>query len=1440
MPPFARDATGSRIPLSYVLKHNALIMRIRRGAAAPTYPILIDPYIAEDQRYWNSSYGTSPYGTPDFNGWQYVSSPAGYFGGTAGNVGNQPSAYGTVYFGNGLTIGTYTGQYPANSIGTWYFIAPGSGAEAAHIFKADFADVYNVPAYSSTFGANSSCDVAQISSQSGVTDPGLVYGGGNPSGSYTNGPYVYCGLDSADYIVECLSSCTSPVSGNPALGTAANQAAFGIDVPSNTNITYNGWVFMGGSLIFESDNYPPHIDTSGVPTGWVAHANVSVAATDYGVGTYSVSASAPGWAGSTAGPPASCYSNSGGNNNGSQGGTPGSPNTGDRNHRCPIATPLPLSFSTDSMPEGSYALGVSSSDVVGNTANASRTINIDRAAPTATVHVPSPASHTATISGNVSDPLGPGANADSGVASLALAITPTGSENWQPICPGTAPNAAGQYSCAWDSTTVQDGQYTIRAVVADGAGNTTTVTTSVTVDSTPPTITDYSGGLNDNEDAAVGRPSTAFTVSAADSTSGVASIELLVDGADSSQKYLWAASSCPAGACSASHQLTVDTSQLASGNHQLSIVVRDFAGNSYTDGWTFVVSPAAPTVTVTGPASANGAILPPYGRSLVMAATEPNSGQPGFGISGATLSIDGSVYQTYDAGCDSGTCDWVASEDLDGANLSDGKHQFALAVTDFAGNTTTKNWTVVVDSTPPTISTSGTLTALGNGPAMLPAYTLHVDAADAGTGVTDIQVLVDNTVQGETSQQCAAGGCSLSYDFIYNTAQYGSGQHLVVVRATDAAGVDEETVLVVNPSAGSLPGPLQSLGCSGAAPTTVTGGTTATPATAKSSLQQYFSAGLADPSSTTDAAGGTVLPALTSQSWGFSATGGEVQTGLAASPAGAVQAGPSSSALCIAPSEEGASAGSLASVGNDAALAPNFLPSTDLVERGTPMGEQSLLQLRDAQAPTSLKWTVNLGSDDSLVAEGPHAVAVVTADSSQPTGSGSGPAPSDGSPTGNADDTTPGGYTPFPALPASQIDPPVAGMAAPPVAGEVASNTLSLAQTPNSAAQLAGELGVFNGAQERTTGTVRGLLWVPATIDATGASVPTTLSISGNIITETLTPGSTVTYPLLIDQEVVAPDASQSAATGGSSGTAGPNLGQSATSASSSGNRSFTSSESGVGCTGNSNAAKLVATTDVVASGNIVCLSNNGTNPIQFEVCIRRSTSRGKYTDYKCVPAPIHVTSSPNGYAARISIRKQCYPGNAIYLTKVRFTLRDNRSVDHRYNYNQDGYAQGDCGQADIWRANAQQGRSSFRNNLLNGGSLPDDHAKSPGLTGWQAHHIVPVLERGASEAQALALRCGVPPNQAVNGVFLRGPSLRAAGELPQKSQHNAPAYKRLDDSDQQRAYHPSLQGYQPYFNYVASNLGPLFNSNGVCTGNWQAAMNGMLTDLLINAAPHR
>jgi VCBS repeat protein len=130
----------------------------------------------------------------------------------------------------------------------------------------------------------------------------------------------------------------------------------------------------------------------------------------------------------------------------------------------------------------------------------------------------------------------------------------------------------------------------------------------------------------------------------------------------------------------------------------------------------------------------------------------------------------------------------------------EGINTYTASATDLVGNhdsTHDQTWQVKVDNSAPTMQLSGPLwdargTTLADG-----QYNLHVSAndgatdgnpADARSGVQSIEISVDGEQQDFVDQDCAAGSCSMSRDWTFDTSAYSGGQHTVEVDVIDQVG----------------------------------------------------------------------------------------------------------------------------------------------------------------------------------------------------------------------------------------------------------------------------------------------------------------------------------------------------------------------------------------------------------------------------------------------------------------------------------------------------------------------------------------------------------------------------------------------------------------------------------------------------------------------------
>ena len=209
-----------------------------------------------------------------------------------------------------------------------------------------------------------------------------------------------------------------------------------------------------------------------------------------------------------------------------------------------------------------------------------------------------------------------------------------------------------------------DGVHSVSFQSTDQAGNSSTISQSIKVDTTPPTLSFSSNGTEGNSGWHISQVETSILSS--DSVSGIDHIEYSYNGGS------W----------------QTGTSVISNdGVNTIDARVYDLAGNVSTDTLEVKVDTSAPSLDPIIPAvnGLNGWIV---GPSVSVSA---NSSDLGSGLASALVSVDGGEWQ-------------------DSAVLPDGESTVVFKVEDAAGNIATTSRTLKIDTTAPDLSfsTSGT------------------------------------------------------------------------------------------------------------------------------------------------------------------------------------------------------------------------------------------------------------------------------------------------------------------------------------------------------------------------------------------------------------------------------------------------------------------------------------------------------------------------------------------------------------------------------------------------------------------------------------------------------------------------------------------------------------------------------------------------------------
>ena len=277
-----------------------------------------------------------------------------------------------------------------------------------------------------------------------------------------------------------------------------------------------------------------------------------------------------------------------------------------------------------------------------------------------------------------------------------------------------------------------DGIHTVALSATDNAGHVTQTTQSFSIDTVTPVLNiSLSGsmGLNNWYISNV-----TITPSASDSGSGLASLEVSVDGS-----------------AFTNYQSPITFSD---GIHSYQFRATDNAGNIIESGQTLNIDTTTPALnlTTTGTTGLNG-----WYRStaqITALGTDSTSG-----VAKIEVSTDGSAFLPYTTP----------------VTVNDGQHNYQFKVTDNAGNVTQSTKAVKVDTVTPSLSLnlSGTR---GQNDWYVSSTSVTPTAADATSGVASLEVSQDGSAY-----------------TAYQSTSFSDGLHNYRFKATDNAGNVTET-----------------------------------------------------------------------------------------------------------------------------------------------------------------------------------------------------------------------------------------------------------------------------------------------------------------------------------------------------------------------------------------------------------------------------------------------------------------------------------------------------------------------------------------------------------------------------------------------------------------------------------------------------------------------
>jgi len=416
---------------------------------------------------------------------------------------------------------------------------------------------------------------------------------------------------------------------------------------------------------------------------------------------------------------------------------------------CPSPTTLA------SLADGVHTLDARARDLAGNldASPASWTWTVDATAPTVSLTYPAPG---ALVTGVVT--LTATATDASGAPTVAFQVSPAGLNDWTTV------------TSSWDTATVADGRFDVRAVATDLAGNTATATSlDVLVDNTAPdvSITSPAGGyVNAASPSPFGLAATA-----ADAGAGVASVEFLQRVDTASPCASLSASWSSIGLDSAD-PFAASWTLPADGQYVLCALASDAAGHTRA-----TTTPV--TVDRTDPVALIDAVAP-YVRGTIAVASPSTDATSGVGqVDFQQTPTGGSSWQLVAADT---TAPYGGS--FDTTVVADGDYDLRAFVTDLAGNALASGAvTTRVDNTPPT----GSVTGPAPGTNLRLTVAVSSDSADGGSGVESAQFQT-SPAGTETWTNLGAADTSAPYGADWDTTSYGDGLYDLRVVTTDRAG----------------------------------------------------------------------------------------------------------------------------------------------------------------------------------------------------------------------------------------------------------------------------------------------------------------------------------------------------------------------------------------------------------------------------------------------------------------------------------------------------------------------------------------------------------------------------------------------------------------------------------------------------------------------------
>ncbi len=332
--------------------------------------------------------------------------------------------------------------------------------------------------------------------------------------------------------------------------------------------------------------------------------------------------------------------------------------------------------------------------------------------------------------------------------------------------------------------------------------------------------------------------------------------------------------------------------------------------------------------------------------------------QPGFdlaqsGVASTAIKVDGKVVDSTSSGCPNKNCGVSRTWTLESSAFAPGSHNVEVSATDGVNLTTSKSLTINIthDTTAPQLTANSKFFIAPEGWLEQKTYLYNAFATDTnGYGVTSFVLKIDGKVVQSTTQSCPEGGCQANLSKIINMATYGGGAHPAELIATDGAGNVNKKVWTINVdpkgqvSAAEAQDTLEAV---------------------EDTSESTVVAPTSEVISAEERADGN-NPSLVKNENGLESNGTPDPSTISPDPKGGFTVELPEGSISAKPIEVGEGATSMVVAEEAAAVGGNSTPSVDSIIRPVFDGLLTFGSIRDASAPETFSWRVNLGSEQIL------------------------------------------------------------------------------------------------------------------------------------------------------------------------------------------------------------------------------------------------------------------------------------------------------------------------------------------------------------------------------------------------------------------------------------------------------------------------------------------